>query len=277
MSLIHNMPAEDYHALPGLNSSRLKIMASKTPMHANADREREETLSLRLGTAVHAATLEPVEFERRFFIAPQERPDMRTKAGKDLAAVNVQIATNLGASLLWYDEGEEVRQMRGQIWSHPRASEILSGALSEVVATWQDGETGQDCKARFDVIRPTGGAPELRTAFLADIKTTAKGAGPREFARVVADYYYHLQAAHYVTGAEANGLRIDGFIFIAIETAPPYAVATYLMTEEALRIGRTVCSRAIRRWDECEAANHWPGYSEDLEPLTLPAWAQEAV
>jgi hypothetical protein len=275
MSLIYNMPAEDYHALPGLNSSRLKIMASKTPMHANADREREETLSLRLGTAVHAATLEPVEFERRFFIAPQERPDMRTKAGKELAASMGLVAGS--RSLLWYDQGQEVLAMRGQIWSHPRASEILSGALSEVVATWQDGETGQDCKARFDIIRPTGGSPELRSAFLADIKTTAKGAGPREFARSVADYDYHLQAAHYLNGAEANGLRIDGFIFIAIETTAPYAVATYLMTEESLRIGKTVCARAIRRWDECEAANHWPGYSEDLEPLTLPAWAQEAV
>jgi hypothetical protein len=58
--IVEDMPAAVYHAVDALGSSTLRKVLSASPAHAMAAlRNREETASQRLGTALHAALLEP--------------------------------------------------------------------------------------------------------------------------------------------------------------------------------------------------------------------------
>ena len=77
--------------------------------------------------------------------------------------------------------------------------------------------TGLQCKCRPDWISADGG-------ILVDLKTT-EDASPREFQRSIAKWRYHVQAGWYMAGIEAAyGTRPSGFIFIAVEKKPPFAV-----------------------------------------------------
>ena len=45
------------------------------------------------------------------------------------------------------------------------------------------------------------------------------------------------------------------------------------MTEATLEAGRALYRSCLRRFQECEAADVWPGVAPDLQDWDLPAWA----
>lgn len=72
VEIIEGMPAADYHAAPGLSASGLDDLAV-SPLrywhrHINPNREPEEpTRAMVFGSALHAAVLEPEEFDKRYY------------------------------------------------------------------------------------------------------------------------------------------------------------------------------------------------------------------
>lgn len=66
----------------------------------------------------------------------------------------------------------------------------------------------------------------------------------------------------------------DKFIFVAVETEPPYGIACYEMAAEDLRVGQVRYRQALRTYQECLASNTWPSYPEQIRTLELPAWAK---
>jgi exodeoxyribonuclease VIII len=108
---------------------------------------------------------------------------------------------------------------------------------------------------------------------LVDAKTYSD-ASPREFARQVARKGYHRQAAWYSDGyALASGEPVLGFVFVAVETAWPYASCAVMLDDEGLAKGRAENTELLARFAECRTANSWPGYSNEIEQITLPKWA----
>ena len=107
---------------------------------------------------------------------------------------------------------------------------------------------------------------------IVDLKTT-EDASPRGFQRSVAQYAYHQQAAWYLHGLEqASGICPAQFVFVAVEKKPPYAVGVYAADAEMIKAGWEAAERNLERIAECRAANHWPGYGEDIQPISLPPW-----
>ena len=100
-----------------------------------------------------------------------------------------------------------------------------------------------------------------------DLKTTTD-ASPKGFAKSVASFRYHVQAAHYL----AAGL-FDKFIFIAVEKEAPYAVACYELDADALTEGQRLRGRDLQRIANCRAMAAWPGYGDELQTISLPGWA----
>ena len=246
---------EEYHADPAVSASHLHMVA-KSPYHywsryLNPDRQQvKPTAAMLFGTLVHTAVLEPDELRNRYDLAPNRR----STAGKELAAdMEARGITPVSAA-----DMDAALAMADAVRSHPAAAELLRHGKAEQSFWWDDADTGLRCKCRPDWLN--GGT-------VIDLKTTTD-ASPAGFAKSVANFRYHVQDAHYL----ACGL-LDQFIFIPVEKAYPYAVGVYQLDADAKQHGNELRKQNMRMIADCHAINEWPGYSNTIEPLSLPKWA----
>lgn len=262
-TLFLDMPEEQYFAFPAASNSTLGRMA-KSAAHCRAymDNPPEQTPAMAFGSLVHTMILEPHERANRYAVKP-EGIDRRTKAGK--AAYAEFETESAGKTIVTQFDMERAYKIMSSVKEHRTANLFLTGdGNAEASIFWTDEDTGYRCKSRIDFMRDN--------RVLVDVKTT-QDASPAGFARAVSNYGYHRQAAMYSDGYEAvTGHRAEGFVFIAIETAPPYAVAVYELNPESIQVGREEYKRYLRDFARCMETEIWQGYSDDIEELSLPGW-----
>lgn len=258
--LYDNISFKDYKAIDAVNNSRLSRL-DKCPAAALV--EQEDTPSLALGRAVHALVLEGAEvFQKEFAVAPE--CDKRTKAGKDLFA-SFQVE-NLNKSVLSIDEGVQVEAIRNAVFAHPFAKKILSEGKPELTIIWDDEESGLKCKGRIDWM------PE-RNGVLVDLKTT-RDASLDKFTRSCIDYGYAKQAGMYIDGMmKATGEVFDSFIFIAVETVPPYHTEVHVMDMRFIEWGYLEYRRLLYLEAKCRKEGFYPHYTEPSAlDLVMPGY-----
>lgn len=269
--VVRGMSNEDYHALPAISSSAI-IKALRSPLHYFAEyvaraAERTESASMRLGTMVHTAVLEPGEWDARYIVAPDV--DRRTKDGKE-AWAQFQAAAK-GREIVTNEEAAKAHAIAAVVLEHPAAGTLLRGDFlepeREASYFWRDAETGLECRCRPD---------SFDGEVIVDLKTTTD-ASPSGFARSVANYGYHVQAAWYRRGVAAVTGRMPRHVIVAVETSAPYAVAVYELDALALEEGDRLCQRAITTIAECQRSGRWPGYGDEIQRLGLPRWAVKEV
>ena len=233
-----------YHAAPGLSKSDLDLNA-RSPAHWKYG-QREETPPMRLGAAVHTCVLESDTWEARY-----ARADGRRQA-------DVKTAQTVLTATEW----ETCQRIREAVWQHPTCRDLFQEGQAESSAWWLDPATQLLCKCRPDWNRP---------GLLLDLKT-ATDASPAGFFRAVERYRYQVQAAYALDGwPQAGGGAVDGFLFIVVEKAPPYAVALYELSPTLLDAARALIRRDLATAAECLARQHWPGYPTDIVTLPLDA------
>lgn len=270
--VVRGMSNEDYHALPAISSSAI-IKALRSPLHYFAEyvaraAERTESASMRLGTMVHTAVLEPETWEERYIVAPSGI-DRRTKAGKEAwAAFEAEAAER---EVITSEEAAKAHAMAAVVLEHPAAGPLLRGDFvepeRETSYFWRDPDTGLECRCRPD---------SFDGEVIVDLKTTTD-ASPSGFAKSVANYGYHVQAAWYRRGVAAVTGRMPRHVIVAVETSAPYAVAVYELDALALEEGDRLCQRAITTIAECQRSGRWPGYGDEIQRLGLPRWAVKEV
>ena len=259
--IIDGLSNADYHAHPAISKSGLDKIA-KSPAHYKASREtkHEDSDALVFGSAFHDYILLPDTFQTAYTVLP---PDFngRTKEGKAmLESIRQSGQTVLKAEWLTAIEG-----MAAAIAAHPKASALLQGGKAEQSIFWTDEDSGIDCRCRPDYLNPSG--------IIVDLKSTTD-ASPEEFARSVAKYRYHVQDAFYSEGYyQATGQWPRGFVFIAVEKTAPYAVACYSLNDDAKVYGRELFRSDLKTLLEAEKSQEWIAYSQEIETLSLPAWA----
>lgn len=262
----HGMTNADYHALPALGNSGLKLLA-KSPAHyfgryRDPSRPAQvETDAMRRGTLAHCAILEPDELEKRYAVKPAGH-DGRTREGK---AWN---EAHAGFAIVSSDEWNAATRQACNVRALSEVGQLLAVGNPEVSAFWIDEATGVHCKCRPDWVSPAGDG-----VILIDVKT-CQDASAAGFPRTIANYGYHIQAAWYSDGYErASGKPVLGFVFACVESEWPHAAAAYMLDDESLQKGRDDCRRLLALYAECDRAGAWPGYPETIQPLSLPAWA----
>jgi len=252
----------DYHADPAISASHLKAI-NTSPLHYWArylDPNRvapEPSPAMKLGTLVHCLVLEPEELPHRYRRVP-DGIDRRTKDGKQQWAE----LEATGLELIKAADWDAANAMADSVHRHPAAAQLLqrAGGMAELSFWWDDSSTGLRCKCR----------PDWFTDQVVDLKTTAD-ASPAGFARSVANFGYHVQAAHYLAGT-----GVERFSFVAVEKQPPYAVAVYQLDAAAMAIGDALRLDALNRIVQCRKADQWPGYGDDEQVISLPKWASPA-
>lgn len=299
---------EQYHRSPGISNSGLKLLGDKTPAHYwaryldPARRPQPPRQGMIIGTAIHAAALEPERFAEDY-AEPLVMPAGALTTSDDIkqalqalgqktsgakpelirrlldadpeAIIADQIkqqhaAANAGRVILSAEDYANVRGMHAALYGHPVAASLLADAFAfEYSLYTHDPVTGVLVRIRMDLM--TGGG------WIVDLKKT-QDASPEAVGATIARYGYHHQAGLYSDALLWEcGEAPAGFAFVFIEEEPPHAVGVYVLDTADLDRGRRLYRRNLDTYARCLEQNHWPAYSQSAEIVTLPAWERRRI
>ena len=256
-TIIENMSNADYHAHSAISKSGLDLI-EKSPAHFFYA-EREKTKEMVIGSAFHDLVLLPETFNELYIIKPAEM-NFSTKAGKEWK----QQSEESGKEILTEEEFKQISAMKESVLAHHAAGRLLSSGKPETSIFWKD-EIGVECRCRPDFININN--------VIVDLKTTTD-ASPKGFAKSVANFRYHVQDTYYCHGYKhAFGELPRGFVFVAIEKKPPYAVGVYTLDDLAKAKGEMRFKENLLSYKQALAENAWHAFSQKIETLSLPNWA----
>jgi len=262
--IIPNMPAWEYHRDPSISKSGLDQFR-KSPAHYKhwLTAERKETPAMRIGTLTHGAVLEPNSFVENTVVAPLV--DKRTKEGKSIWE---QFKVEHDAKeIITIDEHDQIVAMRDSVRKHQAAGKLLARGGSEISVFAVCPQSKVMCKGRYDW---------LDGNTIVDLKTT-EDASPEGFAKSVANYRYHIQAAHYLALANLVGIKDATFKMIAVEKSAPYAVAVYELDAADLILAEAERIKLLEMFASCTQFQSWPAYSQNITTISLPRWASKST
>jgi len=250
-AIAQNIPAHEYHSLPGISLTRLKLMEeSYAAWLDNAPAGKEWGP---LGELVHTAVLEPDLLNVTVFPG---RMDKRTKAYKEFAAEHE------GETIINQGDWAIVDGIRASVARHPAAQEYLAKGQAELSIFWKH-PIGFDCRSRIDW---------LTDDVMMDLKS-AQSVTPRRFGKQVADLYYYAQMAFYHDAAKALDGRDRKCVMLAAQKSAPYDVVPYRLPEEAVMAGRRLYQdwllKLKKHQDNPEL---WRGISDVEIELHLPEY-----
>lgn len=238
---------EKYHSSAGISASGLKTIYKKSVRH-HIDRKPFESAAMALGSAVHAAMLEPNTFFDDYHVMP--KIDRRTKEGKEAYLVEQKKAE--GKLLITPDDYEKINSILDNFRNDDLAQKYCKGVIE---LSHYGKHEGLDVRVRPDCLNKVQG-------FISDVKTCQDNS-PMAFKRDVYKYAYHLQAAFYM-----DMIGVDEFRFIAVETNYPYTIEVYTLSDEMIEQGRKAWKAAFADWklyvETGIISNHiWHEFNDD--------------
>ena len=242
-----------YHAANGISSSGLKKIYAKSVWHY-INQSPFSSDSMRLGSAIHTAILEPKLFYDEYVV--MQKFDGRTTEGKKLKAEYEAAAE--GKTTLTADEFAIVD---GVIRNYNKNDQAKYYTRGEIELSHYLEFNGVDVKVRPDCINKVAG-------FISDPKTCQDNS-PKAFIRDVYKYNYHLQAAFY---SDTLGVDPKNFVFISIETKAPYSIECYVLADEHIDRGRAAYLKALADWQfylDTGVALGYEGYDRNDDGLII--------
>lgn len=255
-----DLPDHKYHGGPGVSSSQLKTLLSKTPAHAkweldHKEEDQEKKDHFELGGAVHFGVLQPELFDKEVCIKPNitGKGSVKKKAEWEAEHKDKRVLTP--------EAYDKACWMIDSVRSHPRAREILDLAGVAEHSFYDRHESGLLVKARPDWL-------VKEHQILMDLKTgrTASQSGFRYHA---SRYGYHVSASMYREVLKRFH-EVDYVFFVVVESEGPFLTNVFIATPEFLMAGREKYEEAAWKWARCAESGDWPGYPKDVHDLTLP-------
>jgi hypothetical protein len=253
-----NIPEDTYHRHPALSSTGARrLLESPARFKYDRDHVLPGKQAFDLGHAAHAKILGVGNGTVAY---PDEHltPSgaVSTKAATTAWAEEQRAA---GLVPIAPQQAAAVNGMAEAVLAHPTARELLEQAgHAEASVFVTDADTGVPMRARFDYLADIA----------VDLKTSSKPANADGFTRSVASYGYDVQQEFYL---RALGERRP-FRFIVVETAAPYLVAVHELDLAWQQMGAAKVQRALEVYAECSSSGIWPGYGDDIQLLSPPAW-----
>ena len=270
--IVENLPAQAYHSDDAVGSSLIRKLQTSTPMHT---REMLATPmaspAMALGTALHAAILEPENDLAQAVVSPDV--DKRTKAGKEIHAEFD--ALNEGRCIITPLQAQQLDGMIAACGRDWRIKHSLSACKRREVSVF-GSIGGYPAKARLDAWNGQG--------MVCDLKTTRDLAN-LDFEKSIANFGYGLQAAWYRavlrSAMESSGRMLPddfSFVFLVVESVAPFGTAVYRMSDEVMDCYSERLPELQKLWWKCVAENKYPGWpQDDVVDIGLPAWAMKKL
>lgn len=267
---------DEYRAIPRMNPSTLAHgKKSMRQLKAVIDGGfYEETNAMRLGTGIHALTLEPDEFKDRFAVVPDYHLDPQNKTGKGERSeskatsyykdklLEFEIA-NRGKSVIPNVEYQKALRACEAIAGHHSASKIVK--LCQKEQTVFGVIEGVDFKGRMDLIDV-----EI-LGVIADVKTT-QSCDPWVFERTCEKLSYIFKMAIYrELVRQATGETLDVQV-ITQETSGAFDTVVYDISPQDLDEEFEEVKRILGLYAEAKERNRWFGVDGGAAslPLTRP-------
>lgn len=258
--IYYDVPMDVYRAWGAINYSSIsKGRKSMRAMHHAMTHSSKATAAQGLGTAVHAAILEPDMFEA----FPVFDGTRRVKAFKTFEDEN-------GCECITRDEKETAARLALIVHEDVESRHLVRASKHEVCMVWESPEYGL-AKQRLDM---------LGNAFVADVKS-ARDVAIREIEKAIHSPWgwgYYLQFGWALEGLQNLGENIgmyEGYL-IAVETAGdvPDAYAARINKDLMLR-GQADAVRIAKEYHTCFVLNHFYGVARDGVPeIAKPHWMQ---
>jgi hypothetical protein len=261
--VLFNMPEEQYFGSDALSASGCKLllppscpalfqhkMSNPVPAKKAFD-EGKAAHALVLGTG---ADVVEIPFDSR-----------RTNAAKAFIAE----AYAAGKVPLLPPQMRKVEAMAEELGRHREAAALLTDGTAESSWFWTDPASGVRRKARLDWYRWDGEIVDYKSARAVDLQSVQQA---------VFKYGYHMQSGSYTDAVEAceRALsRTRPYILIWQMNTAPYIVTVTKLDPEVIALGRIRNREAINIYAECVRTRHWPGFSDQIETLTVPDQYEE--
>lgn len=269
MTLIFDLPDEQYHSRPELSSTGARLLLPEykgSPRKFQWDKTHKRTSrAFDVGHAAHAKVL---GVGAGIVIYPDEHltpsGNVSTKAATKEWEADVRASGLTPVSPL---EASAVDAMAEAVLAHPTAAPILEVAVHREVSVIADVD-GVPSRARFDAL-----SDETRNGVYGVDLKTGDDATKSGFEKSVAKWGYDVQECHYEDVYEASqGRPIDQFIFLVVEKSGPHEVGVFQLPDVWREMGRVKAAEARRIYRECMQSGEWPGYDTALQFLDPPTW-----
>ena len=213
-------------------------------MHARTAPEDDPSYAMERGTVVHALL-----FGNRQVCAYQGRQ----RRGKDFEAF---AAEHPDTEILTQAEFDKARRMADAVLASSVARPYLKGVTEETILfRWN----GLDCRA----------TPDIRgTDFLTELKTSVSS-DPARFQWHSLRFCYHGQMRMQQIACGAAIPERECFV-VCVESAPPFPVTVFRISERALLHGEKCLMLWAERLKNCEASGLYPPYVSCVVPLDVP-------
>ena len=162
------------------------------------------------------------------------------------------VAANPDVEILTASEYDKANAMVRALRACKAAEPVLQGIAEQTIYfDWY----GRKCRATPD-IRGDGFVTELKTA---------KSSDPAQFqwASLRMAYHAQLKMQNVATNTDVSYL-------VCVESAEPYPVTVFRVTDEALLEGEKLLTLWMERLINCEKADYYPPYVECIVPLDVP-------
>lgn len=269
-----DMPASEYHRRPELSRGAIHTICTRGLMayrHSTTE-PRTPTEAMDFGTVCHSILFGNPDKELLIY----KGTDRRTKAGKDEWAAVQDTAWNearLPVKEAVYAEAVNVVEA---VLNDPDAGPILKlPAYRELTVVWHDEEIGHPCRCRFDFL------PENATQPIIDLKVvSALPKSPQKWAYTAQDFGYDVQDCHYTAGAVAAGFGLRDFLFLLVESSPPYETAVFQLDRaDVLTRCSPMRKQAVRELITAQIEGVYPKRYWGVQKIRLPfageGWADE--
>jgi exodeoxyribonuclease VIII len=268
--IFDGIPNYEYHnELQAISKSDLDLI-DKAPFiyHQKLMGEYSvnETDAMNFGSLVHTAILEPELLSGYVSDANFLEAGGRTTKGYK-SALEMFKALNPNTTVIKKEDFETLENIKKEVESNKLIQSLLSDGKAEQTVLWN--EQGLDFKCRPDYMREWEGK-----TLAIDLKTTKSC---KDFERAIANFRYHVQAAHYTTGLINILKKPVLFIFIVLEKEYPFGSRIIALDDMTLELGVKVRQANIDTLKKCMAEGFYPKYEKEKEPqieiVNVPNWA----
>lgn len=238
----------------------------KSPAHYQhaLAHQRKDTSALNTGSALHTLVFEPETYAERFttYTASKSKGEGARKAWEAFQ----DEAKGRGLTILDADEAERAQGCAAAVRAKASAYIAPSKGRAEIPITWRDAETGLVCKSRLDWLTINRVLVELKSTRSTDEHNFANQAWKLG--------YFHAQMFYSMGVAAATGCTIEEipFLFVAVESEPPYDVALFEPCEESRYAALEDVRKLMARLAECQRTQRWPGRYDEPRMLKAPAY-----
>lgn len=203
------------------------------------------------GDVIDSLVLNPHEdLEDQFLI--YEKFDKRSKSSKEKYNELVKQAWIEGKTLITRDKINQALEIFNAVYENENVREVLDNITTvQKKLQWQDKTTGM----------PILGYADAETYFKGDrtileVKTTKNG-NPVKFLRDAKSMDYPLQAAMYLEGYKRCFYQFPFFLYLIIDTTPPYDSHLLWAEENYLNYGKNVMDETLQEFKYCTDNNLW--------------------